>query len=278
MVKHMLRTSILHSIRSHLLSGVGLRFSCMRTVYQKRKGRQRVDDRFTQCSLLGPSSTALSCISIATEVCSLLLSVKWFFSTLKVTESPVSVLYAPSMWSAVASSPSWNWKLQPCGAYYPRLPCLRCLYKCSRKFRSTIYSKLAVELGDILSNITSWMLFLPNKWLCPFCNWHEATGPCREAVRAMSDGLLNSLWRPICGDQYDQAVTNAESEEHLKSQGALLSFDLIVCISWHKTHINNNYRTLFRCLLALFSDICSLGGLLKGSTSIFCITCFLRSY
>lgn len=59
----------------------------MRTVLQK-KWRHCVDDRFAQCSLLGPSSTALDYISIATEVCSLLLSVKWFFMTLNMKEKP----------------------------------------------------------------------------------------------------------------------------------------------------------------------------------------------
>lgn len=47
-----------------------------------------------------------------------------------------------------------------------------------------------------------------------------------------------------------------------------------------RVHLNVclNCETLLWCLLALSPNICSLGDLLKGIASVFCITCFLRTY
>lgn len=76
-------------------------------------------------------------ISIATEVCSLLLSVKWFFMTLDIIceESPVSVLYhCVQQWRHHhLGTVSYS----RCGAYYLRLPCVYCLSYHAWKFRST---------------------------------------------------------------------------------------------------------------------------------------------
>lgn len=60
---------------------------------------------------------------------------------------------------------------------------------------------------------TSLLEFIPSEEvilfqdLVPFCHWHEPHHPCLcwLAVRARSEGHLNSLWRPLCGDQYDHA-------------------------------------------------------------------------
>lgn len=56
-------------------------------------------------------------ISIATKVPSLM----WFFMT-QYKRSPVSVLYTLSLWPAVVSSASWNWKLQLVGALLHKAP------------------------------------------------------------------------------------------------------------------------------------------------------------
>lgn len=73
--------TFVHLIKSPFEWSPCLLSSCMKTVLQN-KWWHCVDDHFAQCSFLGPSSTALTKISIATEVCSLLPSVKWFFTTL----------------------------------------------------------------------------------------------------------------------------------------------------------------------------------------------------
>lgn len=145
MVKHMLRTNALLTlhIKSFIVQSPCLFFSCMRTVLQKKKKKEK-DDTVSMTVLL--SSAFLGwvqryCISIATEVCSLLLSVEWFFMTLNMKESPVSVLYALSLWPAVVSSPSRNWKLQPVGAllyFITQGSHVFIIFTHSWKFRSTI--------------------------------------------------------------------------------------------------------------------------------------------
>lgn len=115
--------------------------------------------------------------------------------------------------------------------------------------------------------------------LVPFCQWHEPHHPCLcwLAVRARSDRHLSSLWwwsiwpgpplMPCLKSTWIHKVLSCFLRVHLN-----------VCITWRITHINNNCETLLWCLLALFSNICSLGDLLKGIASAFCITCFLRTY
>lgn len=82
MVKHMLRTNLLTLDKKSFLVleslfAVLLCEDSFKTEKKKKKKRRHcVDDHFAHCSLLGLSSTALNYISIATEVCSLLLSVK----------------------------------------------------------------------------------------------------------------------------------------------------------------------------------------------------------
>lgn len=199
MVKHMLRTNTLLTlhIMSSFVQSPCLFFSCMRTVLyppKKRKRRRRrhcADDRFAQCSLLGLSTTALYFHSNwGTEVCSLLPSVEWFFMTLGMKESPVSVLYALSLWPAVVSSPSPSWKLQPFRVH-------RFIYF-SWKFRSTIKSKLTVETGRPTSipesPLERYVILLLS--LVLFHHWHDPPHHpclCWLAVRARSDRHLRSL-------------------------------------------------------------------------------------
>lgn len=83
MVKHMLRTNLLTLDKKSFCVESLFAFLLYEDSFTK-KWRHCVDDHFPQCSLLGPSSTALTKISVATEVCSLLLSVKWFFMTLNI--------------------------------------------------------------------------------------------------------------------------------------------------------------------------------------------------
>lgn len=84
MVKHMLRTNFLTLDKKSFFCLESLFVVLLHEDSFTKKWQHCVDDRFAQCSLLGPSSTALNYISIATEVCSLLLSVKWFFVTLNI--------------------------------------------------------------------------------------------------------------------------------------------------------------------------------------------------
>lgn len=148
MVKHMLRTNSLLTLHKKsiffFLSGVPVCFSpAWGQFYQKKKEKKRNKTKknkwrlfFAQCTLLGPSSTALNLHSnwgiFTVAMCEVILH-----DTQYERKPCVCALCSITVWPALVSpSPSWNWKLQPVGAYSTRLPRVQRLHYRSWKFRS----------------------------------------------------------------------------------------------------------------------------------------------
>lgn len=209
--EHTFSHSIKKSFFFSFCPGVPVCFSPAWGKFYKKKNDDTADDRCALCSLLGPSSTALDYISIATEVCSLLLSVKWFLMTLNIICERKPCVCAVSLWPAVVAPPYWNWKLQSVGAYYTRLSCVYCLYHFTWKFRSTTASKLTVELADLhpfhhhfLCHCALFAIDTPVALYCAGYLWGRNQTDIITVCADRSVGITTT--RPI---------TNAVSEKHL---------------------------------------------------------------
>lgn len=147
MVKHMLRTNSLLTLHKKSFF-----FFCPESLFafllhedsftkKKEKKRNKIKKNkwrllFAQCSLLGPSSTALNLHSnwgiFTVAMCEVILH-----DTQYERKPCVCALCSITVWPALVSpSPSWNWKLQPVGAYSTRLPRVQRLHYRSWKFRS----------------------------------------------------------------------------------------------------------------------------------------------
>lgn len=168
--------------------------------------RRRVDDPFAQCILTGPCSAAPNYISIATEVCSLLLSVKWFFMTLDIIcERKPCVCALCSV--TVTTSPPWDCELRGSRAStaFALLVEIQVVH---------FESKLVVELVDLHPLHHHSLSLISDKGVGLICHGHRPHCPwlCWLALRTSSDGHRNSLWTTLRGDQL-----YVSSAKHLNS-------------------------------------------------------------
>lgn len=153
---------------------------------------------FPHSVFLGPTSTALNYISIATEVCSLLLSVEGFFFC-------VPVLHALSPWPPWVLSPSWNCKLHWLGlrtpdshvlslVFVPRLNPVDQPTFCSipRKPRTSNCVSLQLTLAALF------LVFLVSIWTCAFLGvQHTVEHSCAAlecSLRDLLKGKRRIFW------------------------------------------------------------------------------------
>lgn len=165
---------------------------------------------FAQCSLLGPSSTALNFHSNWGMLTVAKCEVIWHSIWKKALCLCFMLYHCDQQWCRHHLGTESYSRL---GLFTRCSHVFKVVYYLSWKFRSTIWSKLVVELVDLHPFQHHFLSFISSEkvvWfqsLVPFRHWREPRHPCLcwLAVRARSGGHHNSLWRPLCGDQYDQA-------------------------------------------------------------------------